>query len=112
MAASESSVSRRGRWLKRLTWAGAGLVVLVVVLYLIATSSAFLKGFVLPRISRAVQADVSVRSAEISLFSRIVLYDLKVTPKGAEPILAATTVIARYNLRAILGGHIVVDEAA
>ncbi len=108
---TQSNLPKKGRWLKRLAWCGAGLVVALVALYFVATSSAFFKRVVLPRVGSALNADVSVSDAEISPFSRVVLHDLKVTPKGGKPIFTATSVTARYSLMSILRGHILVEEA-
>src|ERR1035437_7727434 len=108
----ESKPHPKGRWLKRLTWCGAGLLVALVVLYFMATSSAFFKRILLPRLGSALNANISVSDAEISPFSHIVLHDLKVTPKGGEPVFTATSVTARYDLLSILRGHILVDEAS
>jgi len=109
---TRSSVPKKGRWLKWLAWCVAGLVVVLVALYFVATSSAFFKGVVLPRVGSALHADVSVSDAEISPFSHIVLRDLKVTPKGDQPVFTATIMTARYDLLSILRGHILVDEAS
>jgi len=110
MTQQESSPPKRRRWLKWLVGIVGGLVVLVVALYFIVTSGAFFKGFILPKVGRSLNAEVTVSDAEIHPFSSVVLRDLKVTAKGAAPVFAASSVTARYNLRAILGGTIVVDE--
>ena len=96
---------------KWLGWIVGGLVVLVVVLYFVVTSGGFFKGVILPRVSSALHTDVTVTDAEISPFSQIVLRDLKVQTKGAEPILTASTIRLRYGLLAILRGNILVEEA-
>jgi hypothetical protein len=83
---------------------------LVVALYFVATSSVFFKRVVLPRTGRALNANLSVADAEISLFSHLVLRDLKVTPTGGEPVFTAASVTARYDLFAILRGRIQVQE--
>ena len=100
------------RWARWLAWLAISLVVVVVVLYFVGTSSAFFKAVILPKVSEAVHADVTVSGAEISPFSRVVLRDLKVTPKGAEPLFAAENVTARYSLLSIIRGHILVDEVS
>ena len=102
----------RRAWLTWLAGIAGGLVVLVVVLYFVATSSGFFKSVILPRVGSALHADVSVSDAEISPFSQVVLRDLKVQTKGVEPLFAATTVRLRYSLMAILRGNILVEEAA
>ena len=80
------------------------------MLYFVATSSGFFKSFILPRVSKAVGAEITVSDATISPFSEVVLHNLKVQSTGAEPLLTATEVHARYHLREILGGNIHVDE--
>ena len=54
------------RWLKWLVWIVGGLIVLVVVLYFVVTSSGFFKSVILPRVSTALHADVTVTDAEPS----------------------------------------------
>src|SRR6185503_20177135 len=76
------------------------------------TSSAFFKSVVLPRVSSSLNAEVTVRDASISPFKEVVLKDLKVTPQGAEPLLTAPEVRARYHLLDIIRGNIHVDEVA
>lgn len=109
---TETNAPKGRPWLKWLTWVVGLLIVLVLVVYFVATSSAFFQGVVLPKASTAIGAEVSVRDAEISPFSKIVLRDLKVKPKNGEPIFTAASVSARYSLMSILRGKILVDEAA
>ncbi len=89
----------------------AVLVVLLVVAYFVGTSAAFLKGFILPKVSESIGADVTVADASISPFSSVRLQKLKVQSKGQEPLLQADEVIARYSLMDIIGGNIHVTEA-
>ncbi len=105
-----TNIPQSGRWLKRLAWCGGGLALLLVGLYFVIASGAFFKGMILPRIGKALNAEVLVAEVEISPFTRIVLRGVKVTPNGAEPIFTATSVTIRYSPFAILRGHIVVDE--
>src|SRR5690242_5520704 len=100
-SSTDAGTPPRRRWLRWLLWLATGVVVLVVAVYFIATSSAFFKAVILPKVSAALQADVSVSDAAISPFSSVVLQDLKVTPKGGEPVFAAKSISAKYSLVAI-----------
>ena len=102
------------RWrLKRILVLAVGIVgVLLVAAYFVATSSAFFKAVVLPRIGESINAQVSVADAVISPFSMIVLRDLKIQPRDAEQILSAQEVHLRYNLWDIIGGKIKIDDLA
>jgi hypothetical protein len=93
-----------------LGWAFGILIVLLVAAYFLVTSSGFFKSAILPRVSKALGAEVTVSDASISPFSEVVLRNLKVQTTGPEPLLTATEARARYNLRDILGGNIHVDE--
>jgi hypothetical protein len=104
-----SSPKRRG-WLRKLVWLAGILVVLLVVVYFVATSSAFLKGVILPSVSKSLGADVTVTGAQISPFSRVSLRDLKVQPPGADTLLTVQEIHANYSLRSIIGGNIAVSE--
>ncbi len=108
--ADASAPRKRGGWLKKLGFVFGILIVLLVVLYLVATSSGFFKSFILPRVSKALGAEVTVSDASISPFSEVVLHNLKVQTTGSEPLVTAPEVHARYNLRDIMGGNIHVDE--
>ena len=103
---------KRRRWLRWLAWSTAVLLVLLVALYFIATSSAFLKAVILPRVSGALNAGVTVSDAAIHPFSGIVLRDLKVQASGQPPLVTASEVRVSYHLFDILGGNLHVDEIA
>jgi len=101
---------KRSGWLRKLAWIAGILVVLLVVVYFVATSSAFLRGVVLPKVSKALGADVTVADTQISPFSRVMLRDLKVQPPAGEPLLTVQEIHANYSLWSIIGGNIVVSE--
>jgi uncharacterized protein involved in outer membrane biogenesis len=86
------------------------LVVLLVVVYFVATSGAFFKGVILPRVSKAINAEVTVSDAAISPFKQVVLRNLKVQTTGTEPLVTAAEVRLRYSLMDIIGGNLHVDE--
>src|SRR6185503_10968710 len=101
---------RKGRWLKVIIAIVVVFVVLVVAVYFTATSSAFFKGVILPRASKAMNAEITVTDASISPFKEVVLHNLKVRTTGDEPLVSAPEVRARYRLMDILHGNINVDE--
>ena len=103
---------KQRRWLRAIAWVVSILVVLVVVVYFVATSSAFFKGVILPKVSKAMNAQVTVSDASLSPFSQVILRDLKVQTTGSEPLVTAPEVRLRYHLMDIIGGHINVDEVA
>jgi hypothetical protein len=108
----KSDSPKRSGWLRKLVWLGGAFVVLLVAFYFVATSAAFFKSVILPKVGKALGADVTVADAQISPFSRVVLRDLKVQPRGGEPLLTVREVRASYSLWSIIGGKIVVQEVA
>src|SRR5579859_2423861 len=103
---------RSRRWLRAIAWIVGILILLVVVVYFVGTSSAFFKGMILPKVSKALNATVTVSEASISPFSQVLLHDLKVQTTGSEPLVTAPEVRLRYSLMDIIGGHINVDEVS
>ena len=103
---------KRRSWLRAIAWILGILIVLLVAAYLTATSSAFFKSVILPRVGKAINAQVTVSDASISPFSQVILHNLKLQPAGAEPLLTAAEVRLRYSLMDIIKGNIHVDEAA
>ena len=99
------------RWLRWLGWTGVGLLLLVILGYFVGTSSMFIKSFVLPRVSEAVHATITVSDTSVSPFFKVILRDLKVqTGAAEEPLLTAREVRARYSLIDLLRGQINVRE--
>ncbi|MFM8533569.1 MAG: hypothetical protein ACKOEC_08255, partial [Acidimicrobiia bacterium] len=72
----------------------------------------FQKGVVLPRVAKAIGADLTVEDTTISPFSGVLLRGVKLQVPGGEPIFTAKEIRARYDLMAIIGGNIAVEEAA
>jgi uncharacterized protein involved in outer membrane biogenesis len=105
-----SAPLKRRRWPKILAALLAVFVVLIVAAYLWVTSSAFFKGVILPHVSTALNADVTVNDATVHPFSEVTLHNLKVQAAGQEPVVTADTVTVRYHLWDILHGNIRVDE--
>jgi hypothetical protein len=103
---------KRGSWLRIILGVLVVLVVLLVTVYFVVTSSAFLQKQILPRVSRAINARVTVSSADIHPFSEIILHDLKIQATNQAPVLVAHEARVRYSLLDILGGNIHVDEIA
>ena len=102
---------RRG-WLRLIAGAFGILILLLVVVYFAATSEALFKGTILPRVGKAINAQVTVSGASISPFSQVVLQNLKVQATGAEPLVTAAEVRLRYSLMDIIRGNIRVEEVA
>ncbi|HWN96387.1 MAG TPA: AsmA family protein [Methylomirabilota bacterium] len=102
---------RKRRWPRRLFWMGGSAFVLLLVLYFVVTSAWFFKGSVLPRISAAANADITVRDASISPFRAVVLRGVNVQSRSDAPPLATIAALsARYSLFDIIGGNINVTE--
>lgn len=101
---------RRRGWLRAVIWVFGILIVLLVVAYFVGTSSAFFKGVILPKVSSALNATVTVSDASISPFKEVVLHNLKVQTTGTEPLVNAPEVRLRYSLMEIIRGTIRVDQ--
>jgi uncharacterized protein involved in outer membrane biogenesis len=111
--ASPQPAPKKSGLLRKLGLGAAGLLVLLLVGYFLVTSAMFQKGVVLPRVAKALGADLTVEDTTISPFSRVVLNGVKLqVPGAAEPIFTAKEIRARYSLLAIIGGNIAVEEAA
>ncbi len=107
------TVSRsRRRWLKILGLSLLGLALLLAAGYFVDTSAGFFKSFILPRVSQAANATITVEDASLSPFSQVVLKNLKIQTAGSDPLVTAAEVRLRYHLMDFLGGHFNVDEVA
>ncbi|HEU6448558.1 MAG TPA: AsmA family protein [Verrucomicrobiae bacterium] len=98
------------RWLRISGIVLGVLILLLVAAYFTVTSSAFVKGVILPRAGKVMNATVTASDASVNPFSQIVLRNLKVQTTGEEPLLTAGEVRLKYHLFAILRGNVAVDE--
>src|SRR6266852_1088186 len=103
---SSPAPRKRRNWLRIIGVIFAILIGLLVGAYFVGTSSAFLKGVILPKVSKSLNANVTVSDASLSPFSKVVLKDLKVQTTGTEPLVTAPEVRFRYSLMDIIGGRI------
>src|SRR5688572_12913462 len=94
---------------RKLVISLGALLVLLVLLYFVLSSAAFFKGFILPRIAQAMNAQITVADASIRPFSQVTLNKLNVRTTGAEPLLTAEQVRARYSLFSIVRGQYTVN---
>ena len=101
---------KRSRWLRALAFLFVVFIVVLVAVYFVVTSSGFVQKRVLPRVSEALNAEVTVSSAEVHPFSQIVLHDLKVQHTNQPVIFTASGVRLDYSLFDILGGNIHVKQ--
>src|ERR1051325_8251238 len=106
----ESQDAAGSSWGRKFAWIGGALVVVLIVAYFTISSSAFIKGVILPRVSKSLNADVTVGDVSLSPFSQLTIDHLKVQPPNAEPLLTADQVRVRYRLLSILRGNYIVDE--
>src|SRR5437016_12633159 len=102
---SSPAPRKRGRWLRVLVGILGILIVLLVVVYFVGTSSAFFKGVILPRVSKAMNAQVTVSDASISPFKEVILRNFQVRTIGEERVVSSPEVRARYSMMDISGGN-------
>ncbi len=117
MATIESlTIEKQRSWLQRAlpiaVWIAGVLVILTLVAYPVVTSSGFIKGVILPRVSAVIHADVTVTGISVHPFSKITVRGLKVQAKGREPVITAPEVSVSYSLWSIFGGNLRVSEIA
>lgn len=108
--AAPAPAGKRRRWLRILVWAVVALAVLVVAAYFTATSSAFFKGVVLPRVSQVIGARVTVSEAAIHPFREVALQNLKVQAANLAPLITAPEIRVRYHLWNLLHGNLRLDD--
>jgi len=100
---------RLGLWIGGLV---VGFLLLLAAAWFVITSNAFFQAVVLPRIGRALQAQVEVADAEIRPFQGIVLRQVRVRPEGREPLLEAAELRVHYAWRELLRGRVELHELA
>ena len=112
LPSSSKNPRKRSSWPKTLAIVVVGLLALLVILYFVATSSAFIKSVVLPRVGKAINGELTVHDVALSPFSQIILSKLALKTIGTEPLLIADDLRIRYKLFSILGGKIEVEEVS
>ncbi|MGZ8938397.1 MAG: DUF748 domain-containing protein [Limisphaerales bacterium] len=105
-----NSSQPKGSWAKRIAIVLGVMVLLLVALYFVGTSSAFVKAVILPRVGAAMNAKVTVGDISVSPFSRVHIRNLRVETTGSDPLVMADEVLLRYSLMDIIGGNINVHE--
>ncbi len=106
------AAGKRG-WRPRLAaWLLGAVAILLLAGYLVAGSPAFFKAVILPRIAKALDADVTLGSVAISPFHRLVLRNLRLRPAGGGRSFAIPELRARYSLLDLLRGKIFLELAA
>lgn len=101
--------TKRG-WLKKIGIVVAGLFVLLIIAFFVVTSSGFIKGVILPRVGKSMNATLTAEEVKLSPFSQLHLRGVKLQTTGTEPLLTVTEFRTRYSLMAILGGTMKVEE--
>jgi uncharacterized protein involved in outer membrane biogenesis len=113
MATIASLTIEKGRSrLQTVVWIAVVLLILLLVAYLVVTSSGFIKRVILPRVSAAIHADVTVTDISVHPFSKITVRGLKVQARGQEPFITAPEVRASYSLWSLLRGNLHASEIA
>ncbi len=83
---------------------------LLIVLFLVLTSTAFLKRVVLPGAGDDLNAQISATDLVFKPFSGLVARGVKVVPTGMEPLLELAELRIRYSLASFLLGKPEVHE--
>jgi hypothetical protein len=86
------------------------LLLVLVALWFVVTSPAFVKSFVLPRASRAIGAEITLDEVSVSPFRKVEGSGLKIQAPGREPLLQVERFRARYSLMGLLSRKLTVEE--
>jgi uncharacterized protein involved in outer membrane biogenesis len=103
---------RRGKWRRRILWSAGFVFLLCLGAYFLVTSNWFVQRVVLPQVSKALQADVTLAEANLSPWRHVHFRELKVHPKGDEVLLQVQEIRVRYSLLALLRGRVEVAEVS
>ena len=110
MTQTNAAAPRKHKLLKVLGWGLGIILLLLIVLYFVATSAGFFKGVILPRAGASLNSKITVSDVSISPFKQVVLKNFQLQPNGEETLVAAGEVRARYSLMDILGGNLNIEE--
>ena len=88
----------------------AGVALILAGLYFFAASNYALQRLILPRLSKALDAEVTAESGSLHPFSSLILHGVAVKARAPRSTLHAQTLTARYHLLPILRGNLKIDE--
>ncbi len=100
------SPTKRARRRRKLLWISGSLAAFLLIFYLIITSSAFIRGVVLPRIGKSLNASITADEVGLSPFSQLYLRGFKLQTTGSEPLLQAAEARVHYSLWSLLAGRL------
>src|SRR4051794_31104714 len=87
MANDTKTTSRKPRrWLRWIGIIFGCVMVGLLIMYFVGTSEWALKSVILPKVSKSMNAQVTVDGANLSPFSAVTLRGLKVQTTGTEPL--------------------------
>jgi autotransporter translocation and assembly factor TamB len=100
---------RLARWLVVLVTALAGVAVVALLVIRTPWFQSWLRGFVVTRLTAAIDGEVSIGGLSGSLLRDVTLRDVVVRQDG-EPVLRVARMSARYDPLQLAMGHMVIDE--
>ncbi|MDW8380629.1 MAG: AsmA family protein [Verrucomicrobiota bacterium] len=107
MGETDQAVGHR-RW-GRIALVVGGTILLLVGIWQLLTSNYFMQRVVLPMVSRQLNADILVDRIKLRPLKRLLVENLRVQPKGAEPLLEARVVTVEYRWQDLIQGRLTID---
>jgi hypothetical protein len=105
--------SKEGGHRRLLRWALFAVLAIsfvLVALYFTVSSSAFVRGVLLPRMGKGYNAEITAQEAVLRPFSSLTLRGLNVRSAGTEPVLQADELHARFRLGDLLANRNRLEE--
>src|SRR5213075_3273263 len=101
---------KKRRWGRRVVIILLVIFVPLVIGYFVVTSEPFFKSVILPRVSKSLNAKITVTDASIHPFSHVILRGVKVQTTGTEPLATMQEARVRYSLMDIIRHNFKVSE--
>jgi hypothetical protein len=101
---------KKRRWLRRLFYLLVCLVVLVLAVYVTVTSSWGIRTLILPRVSTIADINIQAGEVDVSLFKARLQVRNLIIGKPGNPMFSGKKVACKFDLGAILNGHIKLSE--
>jgi hypothetical protein len=106
----EENKPKGNKLVKYFLFGGCGFLIILMLAYFVGTSGWFIKNFVLPRVAKAANANITVGEISLSPFSAVEIKNLSLTTLDNKPIASFGSVSVKYSLRQIIGGNIEIGE--